>query len=309
MLTFRQLRYLDALARHGHFGRAAEECAVSQPALSMQIRELENELGAKLVERQQGATTLTEIGRDVARRAAVILNAARDLTDSARHSVRPLTGALRLGLIPTLAPYILPRALPELQRRHPELRLELIESQTQILLSELGRGALDVLLLALPLDKPDFETLPLFEDRFLLAVPADDPLSKRARVSPRDVRARRLILLKEGYCLRDQTADYGVLRDPPDTGLGATSLATIMQMVANGYGLTVVPEVAIDLEVRDERVKLLRFSEPQPRRTIGLAWRPTSARKADFEAIGRVIVETLPTVRPRPRPAPLSVAS
>jgi LysR family transcriptional regulator, hydrogen peroxide-inducible genes activator len=141
MLTFRQLRYFDALARHGHFGRAAEECAVSQPALSMQIRELENELGAKLVERQQGATNLTEIGREVARRAAVILNAGRDLTDSARHNARQLIGALRLGLIPTLAPYILPRVLPELQRRHPELRLELIESQTQTLLSELGRGA------------------------------------------------------------------------------------------------------------------------------------------------------------------------
>jgi LysR family transcriptional regulator, hydrogen peroxide-inducible genes activator len=245
----------------------------------------------------------------VARRAAGILNAARDLTDSARHSARPLTGALRLGLIPTLAPYILPRVLPEFQRRDPELRLELIESQTQTLLGELGRGALDVLLLALPLDKPDFETLPLFEDCFLLAVPADDPLSERARVYPRDIRARRLILLKEGYGLRDQTPDYGFLRNPPDTGLGATSLATIMQMVANGYGVTLVPEVAIDVEVRDKRVKLLRFAEPQPRRTIGLAWRPTSARKADFVAIGRVIVETLRTVRPRPRATPLRVAS
>jgi len=309
MLTLRQLRYLDALARHGHFGRAAEECAVSQPALSMQIRELENELGAKLVERQQGATALTEIGREVARRAAGILNATRDLTDSARHSARPLTGGLRLGVIPTLAPYVLPRILPELQRRHPELRLELIESQTQTLLSELGRGALDTLLLALPLDKPDFETLPLFEDCFLLAVPADDPLSERARVSPRDVRARRLILLKEGYCLHDQTLGYGILCAPPDAGLGATSLATIMQMVANGYGVTVVPEVAIDVEVRDKRIKLLRFAEPQPRRTVGLAWRPTSARKADFAAIGRIIVETLRTVRPRPRTAPLSAVS
>jgi LysR family transcriptional regulator, hydrogen peroxide-inducible genes activator len=309
MLTLRQLRYLDALARHGHFGRAAEECAVSQPALSMQIRELENELGAKLVERRQGATALTEIGREAARRAAGILNAARDLTDSARHSARPLTGALRLGVIPTLAPYVLPRVLPELPRLHPELRLELIESQTQTLLNELGRRALDMLLLALPLDKPDFETLPLFEDCFLLAVPVNDPLSGHARVSPRQVRGRRLILLKEGYCLRDQTLDYGILRDLPDTGLGATSLTTIMQMVANGYGVTLVPEVAINVEVREKRVKLLRFAEPQPRRTVGLAWRPTSARKADFPAIGRIIVETLRTVRPRPRATPLSAAS
>src|SRR5947209_4110335 len=132
-LTLRQLRYLDALARHGHFGRAAEECAVSQPALSMQIRELENELGVDLVERQQGATPLTEIGRDVAQRAANILSAVRDLAESARRSARPLSGTLHLGVIPTLAPYVLPSVLPELQRRHPELRLELIESQTRTL--------------------------------------------------------------------------------------------------------------------------------------------------------------------------------
>jgi LysR family transcriptional regulator, hydrogen peroxide-inducible genes activator len=273
MLTLRQLRYLDALARHGHFGRAAEECSVSQPALSMQISELENELEAKLVERQQGATVLTEVGRDVARRAADMLSAARDLADSARRSARPLSGPLHVGIIPTLAPYVLPRVLPELQRRYPELRLELIESQTRTLLSELRRGALDVLLLALPLDTPDFETLPLFEDHFLLAVPADNPLPERARVRTRDVDTRRLILLEEGHCLRDQALAYCARRNT-DTGLGATSLATIMQMVASGCGVTLVPEVAIDAEVRDERIKLLRFAEPQPSRTVGLACGP-----------------------------------
>jgi LysR family transcriptional regulator, hydrogen peroxide-inducible genes activator len=194
MLTLRQLRYLDALARHGHFGRAAEECSVSQPALSMQINELEKELGAKLVEHLQGVTVLTEIGREVARRAADILSAARDLADSARSSAHPLSGPLHLGIIPTLAPYVLPRILPELQRRYPELRLELIESQTRTLLGELRRGALDVLLLALPVDQADLETLQLFEDYFLLAVPADDPLPERSRVCTRDVDARRLIL-------------------------------------------------------------------------------------------------------------------
>ena len=301
MLTLRQLRYLDALARHGHFGRAADECAVSQPALSMQIRELERELGAELVERRQGATVLSEIGAEVARRAGFILTATRDLADCARHSGRVLSGGLRLGVIPTLAPYVLPRVLPELHRRHPEVRLDLLEAQTKTLLVELAHGALDVILLALPVDKPELETLHLFDDRFLLAVPADDPLPERARVTARDVNARRLVLLSEGHCLRDQALAYCAHRADADTGFGATSLATVMQMVASGYGVTLLPEVAIDVEVRDERVKLLRFTEPQPQRSIGLAWRPTSPRKADFLALGRMVVEALGVAKVKKR--------
>jgi LysR family transcriptional regulator, hydrogen peroxide-inducible genes activator len=293
MLTLRQLRYLDALARHGNFGRAAEECAVSQPALSMQIRELEHVLGAELVARRQGVTVLTEAGAEVARRAGTILSAARDLADCVRHSGPLLSGTLRLGVIPTLAPYVLPLLLPELQRSHPDLRLDLLETQTKTLVSELTQGTLDVLLLALPLEKAEFETIVLFSDRFLLAVPADDPLPERARVSKRDVNARDLVLLEEGHCLRDQALVFCGERDPSHTRLGATSLATVLQMVASGYGVTLLPEVAIDVEVRDERVKLLRFVEPQPQRHIGLAWRPTSPRKADFLELGQILLRTL----------------
>jgi LysR family transcriptional regulator, hydrogen peroxide-inducible genes activator len=301
MLTLRQLRYLDALARHEHFGRAAEECAVSQPALSMQIRELERELGAELVERRQGAVGLTQVGAEVARRAGAILSATSDLADCARCSGSVLGGSLRLGVIPTLAPYVLPRVLPALHRRHPKLRLDLLETQTKTLVAELGHGALDVILLALPVEKAGLETLALFEDRFLLAVPADDPLPERIRVTTNDVNARKLVLLEEGHCLRDQALAYCARRDDTDTRLGATSLATVMQMVASGYGVTLVPEVAIDVEVRDERVKLLRFAEPQPRRSIGLAWRQTSPRKADFFALGRMVVETLKVDTPQRR--------
>jgi LysR family hydrogen peroxide-inducible transcriptional activator len=204
-----------------------------------------------------------------------------------------LSGSLRLGVIPTLAPYLLPRLLPELRRRHPELRLDLLETQTKSLVFELSHGTLDVIVLALPVEKPDLETLALFDDPFLLAVPADDPLPERARVTARDVNARRLVLLEEGHCLRDQALAYCARRSDVDTGLGATSLATVMQMVASGYGVTLLPEVAIDVEVRNERVKLLRFVEPQPQRSIGLAWRPTSPRKADFLALGRMVVEVL----------------
>ncbi len=291
MVTLRQLRYLDALGRHGHFGRAAEECAISQPALSMQIRDLERELGAELVERRQTTTALTEIGVDVAKRAASILSAVRDLVDCARRQGTVLAGALRLGVIPTLAPYVLPRVLPELNRRYPELRLDLQETQTRVLIAELLRGALDVILLALPVERPELVTLPLFDDRFLLAVPADDPLPERSRVSATDVNARRLVLLEEGHCLRDQALAYCARRGNADIGLGATSLATIMQMVAGGYGVTLVPEVAIDVELRDERIKLLRFVEPQMQRSIGLAWRPASPRVADFMALGSAAID------------------
>jgi LysR family transcriptional regulator, hydrogen peroxide-inducible genes activator len=293
MLTLRQLRYLDALARHGNFGRAAEECSISQPALSMQVRELEQELGAELVTRRGGLTVLTEAGVEVARRASSILGATRDLADCVRHGGHLLSRTLRLGVIPTLAPYVLPLLLPELQRAHPALCIDLLETQTKTLLTELTQGTLDVLLLALPLEKTEFETVILFSDRFLLAVPADDPLPERTRVKPRDVNARRLLLLEEGHCLRDQALIYCGERDTANTKLGATSLATVLQMVASGYGVTLLPEVAVNVEVRDERVKLLRFVEPQPRRQIGLAWRPTSPRKADFLELGQILLRTL----------------
>ncbi len=308
MLTLRQLRYLDALARHGHFSRAAEECAVSQPALSMQIRELERDLGAELVQRRQGAIVLTEAGLDVVQRARSILSATRDLADCVSCKEKLLAGNLRLGIIPTLAPYVLPRLLPNLNRHYPDLSLDLLETQTKTLLSELAQGSLDVILLALPIEKGEFETSILFDDRFLLAVPAADPLPERARVTRRDVNARRLVLLEEGHCLRDQALIYCGEADRERTRLGATSLATVLQMVASGYGVTLLPEVAINVEVRDERIKLLRFVEPQPQRNIGLAWRPTSPRKADFLELGRILIELLKCERVSKCPASFAAA-
>ena len=293
MITLRQLRYLAALARHRHFGRAAEDCSVTQPALSMQVRDLEREIGAALVERRPGEIVLTDIGIDVAQRAERILAATRDLVDFARHRDL-LSGRLRLGIIPTLAPYVLPRVLPRLQVLHPQLRLEVRETQTKLLLEELTAGTLDCVMLALPVDGADVETLPLFGDPFLLAVPASDPRPARRQVTVADVDQSRLILLEEGHCLRDQALAFcATSRHDQPAGLGATSLATVMQMVANGYGVTLVPEVAVDAELHDPRVKLLRFAEPQPARSIGLAWRRTSPRRKDFEALGKIVVETL----------------
>jgi len=303
MITLRQLRYLTALARHRHFGKAAEECAVTQPALSMQVRELEREIGTELVERRAGDIALTDTGLDVARRAEHILAATRDLVDFASHRA-VLSGRLVLGIIPTLAPYILPRVLPLLQTRYPQLRLEVRETQTKLLLNELTSGELDVVMLALPAEGTDVETLALFDDPFLLAVPAASPLPARRRVGVEDVDQRRLILLEEGHCLRDQALAFCAApqRDAP-AGLGATSLATVMQMVASNYGVTLLPQVAVDVELRDARVKLLRFNEPEPARTIGLAWRRSSPRKEDFAALGKIVKETLRAAAPRKQAA------
>ena len=300
MITLKQLRYLSALSHHGHFGRAAEACAITQPALSMQIQELEAELGVPLVERGRGEVAFTDIGREVARRAEQVLAATRDLAEFARHRGRLLTGRMQIGVIPSIAPYVLPKILPVLQRRHPDLRVELRETQTHALIEELHRGALDVIMLALPVHDAEIASLRLFDDPFLLAVPSTDNRPESALVSEQDIDTQRLILLEEGHCLRDQAlAVCSSARR--DMSLGATSLATVMQMVANGYGLTLLPRIAVDVEVRDDRIKLLRFADPAPGRTVGLAWRRTSPRKVDFVALGQLMMETLSFGTPKRR--------
>jgi LysR family hydrogen peroxide-inducible transcriptional activator len=207
-MTLKQLRYLAALSAHRHFGRAAEACSISQPALSMQIQELEAELGVTLVERRPGEVALTEIGIEVARRAGQVLAATRDVEDFARHRARPLTGRLRLGVIPSIAPYVLPKILPPLQRRYRELQVELRETVTHVLLKELAEGALDVIMLALPVDDAEIESLRLFDDPFLLAVPSTDNRPETVRVAADGIDTQRLILLEEGHCLRDQALAF-----------------------------------------------------------------------------------------------------
>ena len=261
MITLRQLRYLSALAKHGHFGRAAEACAVTQPALSMQIRDLERTLGVAVVERRPGDVMLTDVGREITRRGEEVLTASRDLVDFARHRSGLLTGRLTLGVIPSLAPYLLPRILPLLQSRFPELRLELRETQTRQLVEDIKSGALDAAMLALPVTESDIDTIALFEDLFLLAVPASDPRKERARVAAADIDQNRLILLEDGHCLRDQA-------------LAFCATAARGRTAAGG-------------------VKFLRLENPQPGRSIGLVFRRTSPRKADFAALGEVVKQSL----------------
>lgn len=292
MITLRQLRYFASLARHRHFGRAADSCRVTQPALSMQIKELEQEIGVDLVERRTGEVGLTATGTEVARRAERILAAAQNLVDFARHR-EILAGPLKLGVIPTLAPYLLPKLLPRLQSTYRSLELQLRETQTASLVDELISGELDCAMLALPLNHADVDTFPLFKDRFLLAMPAGEPKPRRP-LKADDVDQHRLILLEEGHCLRDQALAFcsGRSHDSAST-FGATSLATVMQMVANGYGVTLVPEIATQTEARNKRVALKRFAAPEPGRTIGLVWRKTSPRWRDFEALGQTVKQVL----------------
>ncbi|MES2197814.1 MAG: LysR substrate-binding domain-containing protein [Pseudomonadota bacterium] len=301
MITLRQLRYLSALAKHGHFGRAAEACSVTQPALSMQIRDLERTLGVAVVERRPGDVMLTDVGREIARRAEDVLTASRDLVDFARHRSGVLTGRLTLGVIPSLAPYLLPRILPLLQSRFPELQLELRETQTRQLIEDIKSGALDAAMLALPVAEPEIDTIALFEDLFLLAVPASDPRPETARVAAEDIDQSRLILLEDGHCLRDQALAFCAtatrVRSGAGTVFGASSLNTVMQMVAGGYGVTLIPQIAADVERRDARVKFLRLENPQPGRSIGLVFRRTSPRKADFAALGDVVKESVEETR------------
>jgi LysR family transcriptional regulator, hydrogen peroxide-inducible genes activator len=292
MISTRQLRYLDAIARYRHFGRAATACAVTQPALSMQIQQLESMLGAKLVERRANGTSLTPAGVEIAERAGRILVELRDLTEMAGQYAGLLASPIRLGLIPTAAPYILPKLLPELRKRFPDLALLIRETRTEQLIAELMEGSLDVVLLALPLDRPGLEALVLFEDEFLLAMPPDLEFAKGVVGAADLVENDRLLLLEEGHCLRDQALAACGLRQIENIDLfGASSLSTIVQMVANGMGMTLLPEISLPVETAHGRLKLVRFSAPAPTRTLGLAWRKSSSRQRDFEALGALVTE------------------
>lgn len=285
-VTLKQLRYFQALAREHHFGRAAESCSVTQPALSMQIQELEGALGVVLVERTRSGVRLTAAGEDIARRAQKILNDVGDLIDQAKQSAGVLSGSLRLGVIPSIAPYLLPPLLPVLRDGHPKLELHVRETLTETLVGELVEGKLDCLLLALPIRNSEIETLALFEDRFLLAMPASQPLSSRVHATPELVDGNRLLLLEEGHCLRDQALAYCSLKqvDAFNT-FGASSLSTLVEMVAGGLGITLLPEISLPVEERGRAIKVMRFVEPEPARTIGLAWRRSSPRSKDYRAL------------------------
>lgn len=292
MVSLKQLRYFDAVARSGHFGKAAERCAVTQPALSMQVQELEKSLGIQLLERSRNGVMLTEGGKEIAQRAARVLADVRDIVDLARRQGDVLSGPLRLGVIPSVAPYILPQLLPMIRDAFPDLDLHIRESQTQNLVGELADGQLDLLLLALPVEHPDIETVRLFDDRFLLAMATSHRMSNRVKATPDLLEDDRLLLLEEGHCMRDQALAFCSLRRIENINtFGASSLSTLVQMVANGLGMTLLPELAIPVEARHGDIHLMRFADPEPQRVIGLAWRRSSPRKRHFVELGEMVTK------------------
>ena len=296
-ISLRQLRYFEAVAQTLHFGRAAAQCAVTQPALSMQIQELERELGTILIERSPHGAKLTPAGVEIARRVSSILASIHDLAEFAEHGGRVLTGALRLGVIPTIAPYVLPKLLPKLRAAYPELDLQLREAQTHYVLSELASGRLDAVLLSLPSDHPGIESLELFEDPFVLALPASRLAPEKAEVTSKLFENERLLLLEEGHCLRDQALSFCSLKQVQNLNtFGTTSLSTLVQMVANGFGVTLLPLISLETEARRGDIHLVFFGDPEPHRKIGLVWRRSSSRTSDFLELAAVVKQLVPEI-------------
>jgi len=293
MITLRQLHYFRTLAAVGHFGRAADAVGVSQPALSMQLKEMEAALGGPLLERTASGATLTGLGNEVAHRAADILAAVHDL-EAVAHSRRGvLSGPIHLGVIPSVAPYLLPRLLARLTAAHPNLSLHVRETVTDALVGELMAGELDAIIVSLPLDNDRLAEQASFADPFLLAAPEGSAHARRKPAIADLIAAEELLLLEDGHCLREQALAVCHAIDPRRLRrVGATSLATIVQLVAAGQGVTLVPRMAIDAgAVTDPRLRLVPFAKPGPFRTIGVAWRKRSPRERDFQTLATIMAD------------------
>ena len=292
--TIRQLQYLKLLAEHGAFGKAAEAAHVTQPTLSAGIQELERTLGAPVVDRARSGVILTPVGEEALRRATVILNEAEELVEAAKNAGQPLTGRFRLGVIPTIAPFLLPGALPLLRQRFPKLKLFLREDLTQRLIAQLKAGRLDAALIALPYDMAGLEWAHVADDELLAALPADHPLALLKSASPEAMERENLILLEDGHCLREHALSACRL-NPPRMGTGeepfeATSLPTLVQMVASGLGVTFLPQMAVGAGLtQGANVAIRPIDAENPAREIVVAWRAGSNRRAE----GRLLAEVL----------------
>ena len=304
-VTLRQLRYFDALARHGHFGRAAETCAISQPALSMQIKEMEEALGGMLLERSARQVALTRFGEEIAERVRDILRSVDELGDFARASRDRLAGRLRIGMIPTIAPYLLPKVIENLARMHPEIDIHIRETLTPKLIQELAEGRLDTAIVALPVSESSLTEVALFSENFLLVRSRKDEGTPVP--SSRALCEMRLLLLEEGHCFRDQALSFCKMQSsPPREMLDANSLSTLVQMVSAGIGVTLIPEMAVPVETRSASVSVARFRNPQPSRTIGMVWRKTNPLARQLLQISEVVCLSAGKVRGPRRTGALS---
>ena len=298
-MTLAELRYLVAVADLRHFGRAAERCRITQPTLSSQLRKLEETLGVPLVERTTRSVTLTPIGESVVAHARRILEEADQISELVRHRHGTLTSVLRLGIIPTLSPYILPLLLSRLHQDFPELRLVLREDLTDNLMAALDGYALDVVLIALPDQTAGYRAMPLFQEPFCFACPIGHKLSNRPVVTEREITRERLLLLDEGHCLRDQAlavcGEQSGAQGPVNDDFRATSLETISEMVAAGLGCTLLPAMAVPhLTARHRRLEVRPLQAEKAYRRIGLLWRASFPRGEDLEVFGHFIRAQLP---------------
>jgi LysR family hydrogen peroxide-inducible transcriptional activator len=295
--SLQQLRFLAALAEHKHFGQAARACGVTQSTLSAGLKELEERLGARLVERNRRSVLLTPLGEEVVGRGRRLLRDAEELAELAQAQRAPLSGPLRLGVIPTIGAYFIPAAMRRLGETFPKLKLYLREEQTASLLDKLEKGQLDLVLLALPYDIGGLETLAIGEDRILAAIPNTHPLAKAKRIATDDLAAAPLLLMEDGHCLRSHALQACRLAEAGSNEVfQGTSLRTLLQMAAGGIGISLMPAMAAATEIGDGTSLVARPLEGDPCREIALAWRPSSPRKAEFRSFGaylkRVFAET-----------------
>jgi len=291
-VTLKQFRYFEALARIGHFGRAAEASAISQPALSLQIKDLEDSLGAPLFERGARQVRLTAFGEVFAERVRTILSAVDDLDDLARAARSEPLARLRLGVIPTVAPYLLPRLLGDLARHHPGLDVHLRETITPRLVQELGEGRLDAAIVALPVSEPSFEEAALLQEDFVLVRPMAD--AGKPAPDADALKTMRLLLLEEGHCFRDQALSFcGMDSSLPREMLEGSTLATLVQMVGAGIGVTLIPAMAVPVETRAATVAVSAFTGEKPSRQIGMIWRRRNPLGAGLQDIGGIIRQSL----------------
>ena len=291
-LSMKHLRYFAALADQRHFGRAAEVCAISQPALSLQIKELEDLLGAPLVERGARQVRLTRLGEAFAERAGDILRAVEELGDLARASAQPMAGQLRIGVIPTVAPYLLPSVIKTLAARLPGLDLRPREAVTARLVDGLMAGRLDAALVALPVSEPALHEEPLFSEEFRLVRPLAE--ANRPVPSPEMLPKMRLLLLEEGHCFRDQALSFCRMGGGARDLMEGSSLSTLVQMVGAGIGITLIPDMAVRVEARSAPVSVARLPAPRPTRTIGVIWRRRNPLADQLSQLADLLRRTLP---------------
>ena len=305
-MNLRDLKYLVALADHKHFGRAAAACYVSQPTLSTQIKKLEDELGVPLVERAPRKVMLTPAGRDAAERARRIVAEVEQMKEAARRSQDPEAGTVRLGMFPTLGPYLLPHVVPRIRARFPHLELLLVEEKSDVLLSRLREGKLDAGLLALPVADDQLHTEFLFEEPFVLAVPESHPLAQRGSLTLAELSHQQLLLLEDGHCLREQALDVCRLSGANEKSeFRATSLETLRQMVAADVGITLLPTLAVKPPVaRSPNIHLLGFSDSHPSRRIAMVWRKSSAMSGFLQVFAQVFRELPPGLFQPDEPVP-----